>query len=222
MTAPDEDELAYYRAVEDHFAALRGTTFLFSPKDFALLRKWWREGVPLAAVLAALGEVWERRRERAEDPVSSLAYCRHAVARHAKRLAAARVGAAKKGKPANFDGALHALAANVAESAAAWQHLPLVAAVLRDLERAVVSLPTNVEEATLDEALADLEFTTLDALLGALPAEMRNVTVSEVEAEMADLQLADEVRERTRHALVVKALRRLIGLPRLEVATGAP
>jgi hypothetical protein len=117
---------------------------------------------------------------------------------------------------------LHALAANVAESAAAWQHLPLVAAVLRDLERAVVSLPTNVEEATLDEALADLEFTTLDALLGALPAEMRNVTVSEVEAEMADLQLADEVRERTRHALVVKALRRLIGLPRLEVATGAP
>jgi hypothetical protein len=222
MTAPDEDELAYYRAVEDHFAALRGTTFLFSPKDFALLRKWWREGVPLAAVLAALGEVWERRRERAEDPVSSLAYCRHAVARHAKRLAAARVGAAKKGKPANFDGALHALAANVAESAAAWQHLPLVAAVLRDLERAVVSLPTNVEEATLDEALADLEFTTLDALLGALPAEMRNVTVSEVEAEMADLQLADEVRERTRHALVVKALRRLIGLPRLEVAAGAP
>jgi hypothetical protein len=222
MTAPDEDELAYYRAVEDHFAALRGTTFLFSPKDFALLRKWWREGVPLAAVLAALGEVWERRRERAEDPVSSLAYCRHAVARHAKRLAVARVGAAKKGKPANFDGALHALAANVAESAAAWQHLPLVAAVLRDLERAVVSLPTNVEEATLDEALADLEFTTLDALLGALPAEMRNVTVSEVEAEMADLQLADEVRERTRHALVVKALRRLIGLPRLEVAAGAP
>jgi hypothetical protein len=222
MTAPDEDELAYYRAVEDHFAALRGTTFLFSPKDFALLRKWWREGVPLAAVLAALGEVWERRRERAEDPVSSLAYCRHAVARHAKWLAAARMGAAKKGKPANFDGALHALAANVAESAAAWQHLPLVAAVLRDLERAVVSLPTNVEEATLDEALADLEFTTLDALLGALPAEMRNVTVSEVEAEMADLQLADEVRERTRHALVVKALRRLIGLPRLEVAAGAP
>jgi hypothetical protein len=221
MTAPDEDELAYYRAVEDHFAALRGTTFLFSPKDFALLRKWWREGVPLAAVLAALGEVWERRRERAEDPVSSLAYCRHAVARHAKRLAVARVGAPEEGKPANFDAALQALAANVAARVVAWQHVPLVAAVLGDLERAVVSLPTNLEGATLDGALADLEFTTLDALLGALPAEMRNVTISEVEAEMADLQLADEVRERTRHALVVKALRRLIGLPRLEVAAGA-
>jgi hypothetical protein len=167
MTVPAEDELAYYRAVEDHFAALRGTPFLFSPKDFALLRKWWREGVPLAAVLAALGEVWERRRERAEDPVSSLAYCRHAVARHAKRLAGARVGAAEKGGPANFEAALQALAANVAERVAAWHHVPLVAAVLRDLERAVVSLPANLEQATLDEALADLEFTTLDALLAA-------------------------------------------------------
>ena len=43
MAAPDEEELAYYRAVEDHFAALRGTPFLFSPKDFVLLRKC---GVP--------------------------------------------------------------------------------------------------------------------------------------------------------------------------------
>ncbi len=55
MTDPDEAEIAYYRAVEDHFAALRGTPFLFSPKDFALLRRWWREGVPLAAVLAGIG-----------------------------------------------------------------------------------------------------------------------------------------------------------------------
>ncbi len=69
MTDPDDAEIAYYRAVEDHFAALRGTPFLFSPKDFALLRRWWREGVPLAAVLAGIAEAWERRREREEDPV---------------------------------------------------------------------------------------------------------------------------------------------------------
>jgi hypothetical protein len=33
--------------------------------------------------------------------------------------------------------------------------------------------------------------------------------------------LADDVRNRTRHALLVKALRRLIGLPRLELSVSA-
>jgi hypothetical protein len=221
MAAPDEDELAYYRAVEDHFAALRRTPFLFSPKDFALLRKWWQEGVPLAAVLAGIGEIWERRREREADPVSSLAYCRHAVARQAKRLAAARVGAAPGSPALNVAGALQALAGAVGETAAAWREVPQVAAVLRDLERAVATLPEGSEPAALDQTLADLEFTSLDALLGALPADRREAIASEVERELTGLALAEAVRDRTRHALRVKALRRLIGLPRLELTAGA-
>lgn len=221
MTAPDEDELAYYRAVEDHFAALRGTPFLFSPKDFALLRSWWREGVPLAAVLAGIGEIWERRRERDADPVSSLAYCRHAVARQAKRLAAARVGAAPGEGAINVAESLHALAGAVAETAASWATVPRLAAVLRDLERAVATLPENSRPEALDETLADLEFTSLDALLGALPADRREAIATEVEHELAGLKMAGEVRSRTRHALLVKALRRLIGLPRLELTANA-
>src|SRR3990170_6348037 len=157
MTAPDADELAYYRAVEDHFAALRGTPFLFSPKDFALLRRWWGEGVPLAALLAGIGEVCERRREREADPVSSLAYCRHAVARQAKRLASARVGAAPSEGAFDVATAIRALAGAVAETTAAWQGVPQVAAVLRDLERAVATLPEDSQPAALDETLGDLE-----------------------------------------------------------------
>ncbi|HLE60499.1 MAG TPA: hypothetical protein VI700_03085 [Thermoanaerobaculaceae bacterium] len=221
MTAPDADELAYYRAVEDHFAALRGTPFLFSPKDFALLRRWWGEGVPLAALLAGIGEVCERRREREADPVSSLAYCRHAVARQAKRLASARVGAAPSEGAFDVATAIRALAGAVAETTAAWQGVPQVAAVLRDLERAVATLPEDSQPAALDETLADLEFTSLDALLGALPMDRREAIDSEVERELAGLKLADDVRKRTRHALLVKALRRLIGLPRLELTAGA-
>jgi hypothetical protein len=217
MAAPDEDELAYYRAVEDHFAALRGTPFLFSPKDFALLRSWWKEGVPLAGVLAGIGEIWERRREREADPVSSLSYCRHAVARQAKRLASARVGAASGEKPLDVAEAIRALARSVAETAASWGGEPQVAAVLRDLERAVSTLPEDGRPSALDETLADLEFTSLDALLGALPQDRRDAIASEVEQELAGLELTDDVRKRTRHALLVKALRRLIGLPRLEL-----
>ena len=190
MTAPDEDELAYYRAVEDHFAALRGTPFLFSPKDFALLRRWWTEGVPLAAVLAGIGEIWERRREREADPVSSLSYCRHAVARQAKRLASARVGAASgasgastsRGRSARWPGA-------VAETAAAWQgRSPRWRRCSATWSGPSPRFRRTDGPAALDETLADLEFTSLDALLGALPADRREALASEVERELAGLE----------------------------------
>lgn len=216
------EEFAYYRAVEDHFAALRGTPFLFSPKDFALLRGWWREGIPLAAVLTGIGEAWERRRERQEDPVSSLSYCRHAVKRHAKRLSAARVGAAATGLGVDVPAALAILAAQVNEVADRWRGLPALEAVLRDLARAVATLPPDLEPATADEILTELEFTTLDALMGALPADRTREIEKGVADDLASLKSEPEVEERTRRALSLKSVRRLVGLPRLELDAGAP
>ena len=116
----DDAEAAYYRAVEDHFAALRGTVFIFTPKDFALLRGWFREGVPLGAVIAGIDEAFERRRGEGADPVSSLSYCRHAVTRHARRLAAAHVGGPADAPPLDVTRALSELRTLVAAAAERW------------------------------------------------------------------------------------------------------
>jgi len=221
MTPPDEDELAYFRAVEDQFAALRGTPFLFSPKDFALLRSWRDGGVPLAAVLAGIGEVWERRRERGGDPVSSLAYCRHAVARHARGLATARAGAPEPGTTVDVPATLRRLAAEVAAAAERWCAVPSVAAVLRDLERAIATFPSAGEPAALDETLASLEFAAVEALARSLPAPQRQALAADVDGQLAGLNLEGDVRARTRRALLAKAVRRTVGLPRLEVGAGA-
>ncbi|MDD5562337.1 MAG: hypothetical protein PHQ91_01360 [Thermoanaerobaculaceae bacterium] len=217
MTDPDAAEIAYYRAVEDHFASLRGTPFLFSPKDFALLRRWWREGVPLAAVLAGIAEAWERRRGRGEDPVSSLAYCRHAVASHAKRLTAARTGAAAAVPVPDTAAALAALVAAVAQAQARWDADAAVRAVLEDLGRAVASVPPEGEPAAIEKALAELEFGALDALARALPPDAQRALEVEVGESVERLGLEPEVRERTRRALLIKAVRRLVGVPRLEL-----
>ncbi len=221
MSGPEADELAFYRAVEDHFAAVRGTPFLFSPKDFALLREWWREGVPLAAVLAGIGEAWERRRERGEDPISSLSYCRHAVRRHARRLQAARAGAPTAGPAVDVGAALAALAGLVEAAAAKWARVPAVEAIVRDLARAVSSLPADGEPAALEETLADLEFGTLGAFEAALPPETRADLGAQVERDLAGLAVGPDVLERTRRALAIKAARRLAGLPRLELGVAS-
>lgn len=218
----DDEELAFYRAVEDHFARLRGTAFLFTPKDFALLRQWWREGVPLAAVLTGIGEVMARRRERDGDPVSSLSYCRHAVTRHARRLASAGAGASAPAGSLDARAALVACAAAVRAAASSWQHVAAVASGLEDLARAVEGLPGGAEPAALAEALAGLERTSLEALAAVLPAELARRLEEGSEEGRAREGLAPEVRDRTRAAVRLKRLRELLQLPRLELVADAP
>lgn len=212
----NDGEIEYYRAVEDHFALLRGTPFLFSPKDFAFLNQWWREGVPLGAVLAGLAEVFERRRERGDDPVSSLAYCRHAVARHAKRLRAARVGEPETASGIEVGERLRQLAAAVHGAAEAAATTP-IAAVLSELARAMESLPANGSAAALDEALSRLEAAVLDSAYDLLPPPLRERVDGTLEQELAGIDLAGDARGRTRRALRRRAVREALGLPRLEL-----
>ena len=89
-TGEDRD---YYRAAEAAFIRRRGTPFLLSPKDFALLKQWRALGVPLEAVEHGIDDAFTRREERgATGKINSLAYCRDAVLAAWERQAEASVG----------------------------------------------------------------------------------------------------------------------------------
>src|SRR5437764_6983781 len=58
----------------------RGTPFILSAKDWALMKKWHDEGVPLPVVIEAIDSVFEKNETSGRRKViSSLSYCRHAV-----------------------------------------------------------------------------------------------------------------------------------------------
>src|SRR5262245_56763606 len=89
-TGEDRD---YYAAAEAAFVRRRGTPFLLSPRDFALLREWRTLGVPLEAVESGIEEAFARREERgAVGRVNSLSYCRDAVLEAWERRAEASRG----------------------------------------------------------------------------------------------------------------------------------
>src|SRR5438552_9480676 len=70
----------YYREIETHFAMRRGTPFILSAKDWALMKKWHDEGVPLPVVIEAIDSVFEKNETSGRrKAISSLSYCRHAV-----------------------------------------------------------------------------------------------------------------------------------------------
>lgn len=207
------EELAYYRAVEDHFCRLRGTPFLFSPKDFAYLRRWWQEGIPLPAVLMALGEVFARKRERGEGPVSSLAYCRHAVARQARRLAQARVGG-EAGGELDVARALTRLATQLEQVRLRLAPFPRLAEVVAALLATLEALPRDVPAASLADMLAELEEQTLSQAWAVLSLEERAGIEAKLKAQVPE---GTELSGRAWEVAVLREVRERLGLPRLEL-----
>jgi hypothetical protein len=215
------DEVAFYRAVEDHFARLRGTPFLFTPKDFGLLRRWWEEGVPLAAVIAGIGEAVAKRREREEDPVSSLAYCRHAVARHARRLAVAAVGGVVDNIPVDVPACMRSYVAAVQKAAERWADAPAVVEALTALAGAVMTLPVDAPAAALDATATSLEASALDAAADVLPAGRREALLAAVAAAEDAAGGHAALSVTARRALRLKVVREVLCLPRLELGSDA-
>src|SRR5262245_48928632 len=88
-----EADREYYAAGEAAFIRRRGTPFLLSPKDFALLKQWRALGVPINAVEQGIDDAFSRREERqATGRVNSLSYCRDAVLSAWERRAESSVG----------------------------------------------------------------------------------------------------------------------------------
>ncbi len=219
----DDREIQYYRTVEDFFSGLRGVPHVLSPKDFQLLRQWWRDGVPLSAVLAGITEVFEKKRARGdEDPVTSLSYCRHAVHRHAKAVAAARVGATLPGPVPDAGlvaGRLRKLASEFRTLAAGQEEgRPAVARVLSEAAGTLeASAGEDMEADRVEELLMALETRIMEGLHRALPGEELAALEEEARAAADASGATGEARERTRRAALDRRIRTLLGLPRMEL-----
>jgi hypothetical protein len=73
--------LTYVEVIERRLTALRGREHVLSPRDFDLVRRWQRAGVPVATIVAVLEEVGA-----AGETGISLAYlARRIEARHKAR-----------------------------------------------------------------------------------------------------------------------------------------
>lgn len=220
MSDGNDPELAYYRAVEDLFATLRGVPHVISPKDFQLLREWWRDEVPLTAVRAGITEVFARRRERGEvDPVVSLSYCRHAVRKHAQRLAEMQVGAPddETSLPPDPRPQVEALATDLRTAAVRLRsQKPRIANIIESIATAVEAA-SELPPSAIEEHLFALESALLANCLEALDEPDRRSLEKRARHEAEATAATPEARDRTFRALRDRLLRSDLELPRLEL-----
>ncbi len=212
----DDPEIEYLRAVEDLFATLRGVPHLLSPKDVHLVRTWWKDGVSLAAVTAGVTEVMERRRETGDDdPVVSLSYCRHAVRRHHKRHLEAHLGEEMTNRAGDSGDELRTLADDLRASARTTEYLEAADVIVAFADR--VAALGGTAPALVDEQLFALESALLEACRKRLPTEIIGAIETEADRAVSRIDADSENRVRTRRAVLDRAVRRILGLPRLEL-----
>jgi DNA-binding transcriptional MerR regulator len=210
----------YFEAAEAAFIRRRGTPFLLSPEDFALLKQWRALGVPLEAIEAGIDEAFTRREERsAIGRVNSLSYCRDAVLEAWERRAETSRG---KGGPAALTepdtrATLAELSRRLEETRLERSDLDApLATALRFLGRLAESGKSSEE---IESSLARLDRRLAKELYEALSEDER----AEIDRQVAGLLAGASARmdpaaaDKTARTLTRRSVRERLGLPRLSL-----
>lgn len=182
------------------------------------MKSWHDEGVPLAIILEAIDACFDSREKAArKKTISSLSYCRHAVADIWAERRDQAVGGSGSVPEADPRGALEAVisALREASSRADERYRSAFDATLDDLHE-LASSTKSVPET--EDRLVIAEKELIAALLVAMPDEERLALVASVDAELARYAIADEeTRRKTREANLWRVVRRRVAVPRLSL-----
>ena len=197
----------YFLEIEAHFAARRQSPFILNAKDWALMKKWFDDGIPLSVVIEAIDSVFEKNESSGRRKViSSLSYCRHAVTEVWQDRQDLYAGSGDSAPEENVGGLLEALAADVEHSVAPGEIAVAIATEIRALLREK-SVPK------IEEGLIDVERDLMERILASVPLDERDAIVKPITAIVADLD--DKTRQRTYEANLRRAVREKFVLPRL-------
>jgi hypothetical protein len=208
MTAPvsaDTPPETYFQEIEAHFALRRGTPFILNAKDWALMKKWYDDGVPLPIVIEAIDTVFERNEASGRRKViSSLSYCRHSIKELWQDRQNLYVGEGTVSPEAGPETLLDALAAQLETSDVAAPFAPRVRGLASEK-----SVPK------IEERLIDLERELVDAFIAADPSAIEAIR-AEIATALGDTSKLDaKTRARTEEANLRRLVRDKFGLPRL-------
>ncbi|HVT03268.1 MAG TPA: hypothetical protein VHL58_07810 [Thermoanaerobaculia bacterium] len=206
---------SYFLEIESHFTSRRGTPFLFSGKDWALMKSWRDEGIPLAVVVEAIDQCFEKKEAGGRKKlISSLRYCRHAVKEIWEERRDLAVGS--EGTVPEIDGISRLQELSGALRSAAIETPQFAAAILAAAFRleglaALGSIPK------IEEALIEVDRDLLSSLFESLPSSEQATITSAVERDLGSVPTKAETRARASEAHLRRLIRKRVAVPRLSL-----
>ncbi|HUD72719.1 MAG TPA: hypothetical protein VMQ62_12225 [Dongiaceae bacterium] len=232
MTEPPDPD-PYFQAIEETFNRRRGAPLLLSPRDWALIDGFRRDGVPLRLVLLGIENVFDAfaRRKPGARRINSLAYCRQEIlGLHEIHLGLQGVAAGSPGETSAPDPAralrryLARLAKELREALAAASAAgrdalvgPIAEALAVVRREHAVLKKSPADAAGIERTLAALDGRLLEAAVAALPPAERAAIDEEADRTLGEAatRMRPEARATTRAAARARLVRRHAGLPRL-------
>ena len=212
--SPSPDD--YFLEVESHFSARRGTPFVFSAKDWALLKGWKEGGIPLPVILEAIDTCFEKKESSGRKGViSSLSYCRHAVKEIWADRQELQVGSSDSVPESRPEEPLAELSRRLRESESAAE--PSAARVIAEAAGKVEAIPIGESVPHIEDLLMSIESDMIAQLTATLSPEQAEAIRNEVEKSLGRHRLDPKVAERTRDANTRRIVRNRFGLPRLSL-----
>jgi len=184
----------YFTEIESHFARRRGTPFILNAKDWALMKSWSDEGIPLSVVIEAIDSVFDKQEAKGKK-VNGLGYCRHAVKEMWDERRELQVGGDTASPEEDVGPRLDALASAIEPVEPAFA------------ER-VRGLASEKSVPRIEEKLIELEEELIEFLVPRAPA-LRD------EAKSLAVGADEKTRARTEAAHLRRLVREQFGLPRL-------
>lgn len=184
----------YFTEIEAHFAQRRGTPFILNAKDWALMKSWSDEGIPLSVVIEAIDSVFDKQEAKGKK-VNGLGYCRHAVKEMWDERRELQVGGDTASPEEEVAPRLDALASAIEPVDATF------AGRIRELA-SEKSVPR------IEEKLIELEEELIELLVPRAPA-LRD------EAKSLAVGADEKTRARAEAAHLRRLVREQFGLPRL-------
>jgi hypothetical protein len=200
----------YFLEIEAHFALRRGTPFILNAKDWALMKKWREDEIPLPVIIEAIDSVFEKNSHSGRNKtISSLSYCRHAVRDLWEERRNLHVGDHDSVPEEDATEPLSQLAGGVMSSSLP----PELASALADEVKALATLRSVPR---IEERLIEIEQELFARLLAALSDDERNALQAAMVRSLGDpARLDEKTRKRTEDANQRRLLRERYGLPRL-------
>lgn len=193
----------YFTEIEALFARRRGTPFIVNAKDWALMKKWNSDGVPLAIVLEAIDAVFDKSDLKGRK-VNGLSFCRHAVKELWDDRRALQVGAQEATPEENPGPVLEALGKVLDASPRA------IVAGFGPRVRALVAERTIPR---IEEKLIALEEELIESILAAAP----DAEAMRDEARTLSASAGPKTRARTEMATLRRIVRERYEFPRLSL-----